>query len=908
MLEIKQALVLSGLLVALSACGPKTTEEYIESAKKAQNKGDTNTAVIELKNAISNSPELLEARLQLANIYLMQSEYASAEKEYNRALELGADINDVVPNLIKLYYLTNEFDSAITTSNRYSLDSRDGQQRAELYSFLSKLQVTGTSDLLVPVKLNAPAKMLATGFQALSTGDTEQAIHLANSVPDSYTESSEAINLRGQAAYRIQNYEQAAIEFNELLTVFPNRHVIRFQLAESLLRSNQIAKAAEVIDQLLLRGNGNAYANLLKANLDFQQREFESALKHAEKAIQNGMDIKQAQIIAGTSALKGEDYERAYLYLSKAVNGLPSNHSAFKLLAHVQLMLGYTGKAKETLRSFDRYFNNDANLYSNTGVQLAKSGDLEGAKEFLVKASKANPKESNARLQEALIKLATKDDSALKNLETLIEEEPDSQLAWSLLALDHVEKGDTDSALELAKKYQNISSEGYVLEAIIYDKIGDRRSAEAALEVALDQSPNLMSAKRLQLEFLIENEDYTEAQHLVSSMLSESPNNMRLLTSLVRIIIDSESKDALSLLQQHSKKYNDALNPVLAEAGLYIQGNRPQAAIDTLNNYEGELNRLGLKLLGDSYLRLENFTEAKNAYEKWRNQSPGDMAAWLRSIATEELNEGVSEANLILEEAIKIFPESEELKLIKINYLTRLGRIKEARKSVEAYNSTERDEHIVVRLSGELALEERDYKRASELLKAHYKENPSFDTAIIAAKAMQFNGEKEFAAKILELEFTGQAQTSKNSHTLAEFYSFNGESKKAKSLYQRILEKNPNDFVALNNLAGAYLAMGEHEKAFNTAQKAYQLAPNIPQIQDTYGWAAFQVGDTALALKHLQTAYKQNPNAEEISLNLAEALISNKQYDEALKILDTVAFSREISKRRKALLLDKMPN
>jgi predicted negative regulator of RcsB-dependent stress response len=55
-------------------------------------------------------------------------------------------------------------------------------------------------------------------------------------------------------------------------------------------------------------------------------------------------------------------------------------------------------------------------------------------------------------------------------------------------------------------------------------------------------------------------------------------------------------------------------------------------------------------------------------------------------------------------------------------------------------------------------------------------------------------------------------------------------------------------------------------------------------------------------------AYQQIPNAEETSLNLAEALISNKQYDEALKVLDTVTSSREISKKRKALLLDRIPN
>ena len=84
---------LAGLCVAALTFGPdiaiaRITEEsatYYEEARKHIEAGDAEAAVIQLKNAIRTSPDHVEARRDLALIYVRLRDGASAEKELKAA-------------------------------------------------------------------------------------------------------------------------------------------------------------------------------------------------------------------------------------------------------------------------------------------------------------------------------------------------------------------------------------------------------------------------------------------------------------------------------------------------------------------------------------------------------------------------------------------------------------------------------------------------------------------------------------------------------------------------------------------------------------------------------------------------------------------------------------------------------
>src|SRR5690349_3877626 len=91
---LTSALVTGAIIVSatLGGCNrSKPTEQLLADAKQYQQKGETKAALIELKNAVANSPENGEARLALGALDVETGDFVSAEKELRKALSLGID-------------------------------------------------------------------------------------------------------------------------------------------------------------------------------------------------------------------------------------------------------------------------------------------------------------------------------------------------------------------------------------------------------------------------------------------------------------------------------------------------------------------------------------------------------------------------------------------------------------------------------------------------------------------------------------------------------------------------------------------------------------------------------------------------------------------------------------------------
>ena len=72
-------------------------DQYLEDAKRLQQKGEYRAAIIQLKNALQNDANQPQVRVMLARSYLKSGDGASAEKELKRARELGAEPSQVLP-------------------------------------------------------------------------------------------------------------------------------------------------------------------------------------------------------------------------------------------------------------------------------------------------------------------------------------------------------------------------------------------------------------------------------------------------------------------------------------------------------------------------------------------------------------------------------------------------------------------------------------------------------------------------------------------------------------------------------------------------------------------------------------------------------------------------------------------
>lgn len=901
--RFSHTLVASVVMLSLSACTSRTADEYVSSAQKLIEQGDKQAAVIELKNALTLSPDSPDIRLLLGRLYLEQSEFLAAEKEFNKALDLGAAPDAVIPELVAIHYYRQEFGTVINLVESVQLDQEESRSRADLFAYLASLRSADTDDSVkaIPQNLLEKDRLLAEAHYAFVQNNVIQARSKLNELTITADIQVLVDWLKGLIYSREGDYEAASEAYQRVLQTYPRLYTIKFYLAESLINGKELKAAEEVVDSLLKISSENAYANLLKSNILFQQQDMKGALPYAEKAMQNGMDVLKAQIIAGASALKEQKLELAYRYLTKASVGLPSSHSVNRLLAQTQLQLGYTKEAKRLLQKMELDGNVDAGLFSETAMRLAMQGDLEDAKAFFAKANKLDSDNAINQLREGMLKIATDDKAGIANIESAINKDEELKQAWMVLAEAHLRNDDVDAALGVATEWEvKDKASGLALKGLIYKRSGNNEKAVEALNQALVAEPTHVGAHQLLLSHHLENDAYQEALEQASGILNFASTDMRALMSVVQLVSEPEiAAEAFSLLKQHQQQHKNLLSPGIALAMAYRVQNNPDAAIKLLEQKRADLEGVAWMVLGDAYLQQRDIESAKEAYVQWRNET-GALPAWLRSIGVEELEGDITEAYSLTVEALQDYSDSEELQLLQLNYLVRLDRSSEAQTKLEklkGYSSSP----LLVRFDGELAFASEDYEKAAQLFEQYYQARPSFESATLLARATQHLDEPERLNKVseyLELEFSKSENKRRSRHALAEFYRYNKMLERAEYHYLQAFEANRADFVALNNLASIKNTTGQYDEAVSYAERAAEIASNIPQIHDTLGWAYYKNGELGRAEEHLGKAWELAPEDVNIGLNLAEVLARSQKAAEARSLLAKIETQTDEQSKR----------
>ncbi len=100
--------VLATLVAGLSGCGGESAPELVESAKAKLAKDDSKGAVIQLKTALQQSPQMPEARFLLGKALLSEGNVAEAMVELEKARDLKHPDNAVLPLLAQVLLATRQ--------------------------------------------------------------------------------------------------------------------------------------------------------------------------------------------------------------------------------------------------------------------------------------------------------------------------------------------------------------------------------------------------------------------------------------------------------------------------------------------------------------------------------------------------------------------------------------------------------------------------------------------------------------------------------------------------------------------------------------------------------------------------------------------------------------------------------
>jgi len=657
----------------------------------------------------------------------------------------------------------------------------------------------------------------------------------------------------------------------------PTNVQIRLFLANSYIRNEQHVEASSHLDFLLKIVPEHPFTNQLKGLVFYQKDDYENALLHTDKAIQNGLNTPSNRIVAGLSAFKLEQYERAHHLLITIINSLAPAHPVRKVLAVVQLQLGYTSEAGDTLQVMDGATSDDINLLTTASFELLKAGKFQEAKALVTKTndiSISNPQEI-AKI--GILKLSLNDLEGIADLEQASEIDPDLPIAKLALVSAYIRNKNYDKALALAITWKEASPdkvEGYNLAAKILLLMNDVEKAENEVNMALEINEyNPYSLLYFSKKALTEKK-YDESIRLIDKLILKYPNHLTGLRLQYKSYKAAGNVDvALSRIEKSYKdNQENAEYIILYSKVLFLEKNYHEVIkILGINDNQKLISPIHWLLLGDSYMELGDNEKALDVFTRWLKVQPEYRVAWLRKISLQERLKNYSSALLTTNSALKISLDNVDFKLLRIHFLILTRGFLQAQEQLNDLSVSQQELPLAMGLQAKIWLTEGMFKKAIPGLEKLYEQMPnSYNAALVFATFNKIEQEDvgfDFIKKHVK-RFPDDYTISK---LLAES-AVKFDKKLAKSEFTKLLARSPKDLSILNNLAWVDYELGNLSSADMLVDRALAINSRHPKVLDTAALIKLKLGNKDEAIELLKEAVRLAPEDTEIARHYQKAI------------------------------------
>jgi len=898
------ALWLTAVLASAYSVAQDQHEHY-EEAAQAYAAGEYEEAYIHLQNALQVDPNMIPARLLLAQVRFNAGDIHGAAKESEEALLLGADINLVLPI----------YGTALVLQQRID----------ELF------EIEKVADELSPEM------------------QFEWAL------------------LKGQGYLARQQPELARREFERAAAMFPGDLRSNNTLAAVYLRSGMLAEAAELIEKSLLLDPDNVKTLELEADLAIAGGNYDEALAILERAhAQDSEDLRVLRGLARVHLLSGNQAEvERYLELILEVS---PNDPAATLLSAIQaigrgdaeigdeMLSGLSlklaeldsvmpqssdmmlfirassdyvrGSDQSAIRLFNTYLSRNPSDLAAIRMQVdlyLRNGEERRASELLSSSREAVLTDIGLSLQ--LLHLYIRNGSALNARELLqdlrersgdhlvlavLEAEleraqgrPEKALALLdaaddggempvshgllrgalLLELGRQEEAE-DAAKDLEAAYPGVVRV-HNFAAVTYLRAGKLAQAEAAVDAALEVSRADVEARFNRAMLLKKRGELDASATLLNQVLQDRPGHTRSIMLMARILLEQGRQD--EAIDWSKKVYAYDKTSTLPDEFLldvYTQSEDwDKAVVSAVQLSRADPLNAGYQVrLAELYMQQEDYEVAQQPLRRLASLWAEDPDK-LRRLASMQARTGnLMEARLSLDAALELQPGSTAIGL----ELARLDILEEkygaAQSRLDALREAGGDASQVELLQGDIALAQGEKQAAQGHFLRAYELDRTNTQAVIRAYelSLQGVGAEGFAAA-LESTMREQPLPPTMVRLLADSYMVQGNHQQAQRYYETLLSHPElgEDPAVLNNLANIY-AESDLDKALATARKAMSIqGDGNPALLDTIGWILSRKGQHEEALPYLRKAYTINSRDPEIRYHIGATLLALERQAEA---------------------------
>lgn len=867
----------------LSGCGKNLSyEEYMTAAESQVEKGDHTSAILSLKNAVKIKSRNVEARYELGSVYLDVGDLFSAEKELDKALSLGADFPYLLPKIAKVKMLLSKYSEVYKLADNSSGYNDEQYVIILVYAGLSAIsegQIDMAEDYIGQASMISEDSLYSQMGNAWLDFSSEKYTDVSNTLNKILSQSegfSEALLLSGHLHQAQFQYSKAIEMYSAYLKRHPRHFQVKLYLINSLLGVHDFERAEKHLSLLNQLYKEHPIVNLYNAQVQYSHKEYVEAKRYAEKANQLDSSLHMGKLIAGMSAFKLGELELAYTYLNKIGKFLPANHEVKKLLAMLQLQLGFENDAELSFENMSATSINDINILSAASKVFANKGQNGVAEKLLGKIVTAHPDNNYLALQYRALRLANGDVEQLPLLEQLALSDDESVGASIILATHYINNKDYDSAFKIAEEWKATDAKkikGALLEGFIFVSKGELQSAEGVFNQILLSDKGNVPANYYLGEFAFNNKKWEKAKSYFKKILTFEPTHKASVARLsyINAQLNKVNETVLyleALLKEHPKNED-----IIVDLSINLSADgKIEKAIQLLesSSIEPKSSRY-LRGLARLYVANTQLKSARELYKSIVESKPTNHNVWIEYATVEEKLGNIESALIVVNSGLGAVNIKEQLLLLKANLLITLKRNDSAEKIIDELSIQTPNNKNVIYLKAQLNLAKNEADDAIQKFSLLYKNKPSNELALSWARASIKDGKNDDAIEILEIHEDTLGLNTSNNALLAELL-LKVNPMKAKQLYLNLKDKYPNNVTVLNNLSWAFYNQSEFAQALPYAKKAYEITKSSTTI-DTLAMVFIANNKNRLAVELIKSADNKSFINEKLQLTLVEAYL-----------------------------------
>jgi len=873
------------LLLFCTGCGgsPNVTQ-LMQSALQHRDAGEVRTAIIELKNLLQREPSNTAARLLLGEIYLGVGDVLAAEKELQKALELGTVPEHIWPRLSEALAARGAAAQVLQRLPAVAAGNSPALLVVRAQALLASNQAGAARDSLEQALRLQPGfspALLGLARLAVQDHDMPRAASLVETILQQNGRDSNALRMQADLLRLDGKLARATEIYQQVCHIAPWLIQPQLELATLQIQQSQYPQAHTTLDRGRKLAPQNALLLYTEAMLDVQEKKYVPARDRLQLVLRSAPDYPPANLLMASVQRSLNDYPQAERSLRAFLASYPQHPAALRQLAALQLAMNQPAQALETLNPLMAQLHPDAGLLALAGESYMRLHHYAKASALFEQASVLAPEQPMLLAALAVGRLGQGQPAAASQVLQKAAELDSASIrigVLQVLSLMRLQQyAQANSALQpLLKKYPDNpmlrNLHGGVL-LLLKQLPAARTQFELALKLVPTFLPALDNLSRMDLA-----EGQGERARLrLEAAWRRDATNTDLMLALSELAGMRGETDLQGVWLQRAQQARPEDAGIILRYAAYLlaqkQADRATALLRQLLSVQPE-NYAALDMLAQQQIIAREFDAAIPTLARLVALQPSDPALQLRTAVACE-GAGLAEcANTAFRKALELQADYLPAYTAQVHYQLRQRNYVAAMRSLLVLRTRQPHVALSYRLEGDVHMAQQHYAYAVAAYQQAQKMAPSSAHVQALYAAQLRSGHVQQADLQIGKWLDAHADDLLTRLYWADSLRQQKEYAGSQRQLEILLEQQPESPTVLNNLAWIYQQRGD-PRALALAERAVRLAPDHPLVLDTLGWLLYENGAKARALGLLRRAASVAPTDSSIRQHLAAIQAAN---------------------------------